>query len=406
MNARNPNGRLVFIILSSFSVHHFFRLSSVDKDVLTQSLLENHMFKFPKSALVLAAAVTAFGVGGCTESSGARPEAAATATPTAQHGPYVLAKEMHVGGEGRWDYIVADPDTKLLYVSRQTHTQILRAGSGEVVADLKDTPGVHGVALVPELSRGFTSNGKGNSVTIFNLKTNAVLGTSKTGENPDAILYDPASKKLFTFNGKSQDATVLDPAAEPGAAAVATIPLGDKPEFAQSDGKGHVYVNLEGKSSVVEIDTNAMKVANTWKIEGGDGPSGMAIDVAHHRLFCGCDNEIMAVVDTQTGKTLATVPIGKGVDACGFDPGTGEAFASCGDGTLTVIRETSPGKFEVVQTVKTRPSARTMALDLTTHTIYLPASELEELKPGEKRAASKPGSFMIVVVAPAPTAAK
>jgi DNA-binding beta-propeller fold protein YncE len=331
-------------------------------------------------------------------------QGSAVAAPAANAGGYSVAKTLPIGGEGRWDYILCDPQSKLLYVSRQTHTQIVEADSGKVVADLKETPGVHGVALVPELNRGFTSNGKSNSVTIFNLKTHAVLGTTPVGENPDAILYDPGSKKLFTFNGKSQDATVLDPAADPGAKAVATIPLGDKPEFAASDGHGHVYVNLEGKASVVEIDTKAMKAANVWKIEGGEGPSGMALDAAHHRLFLGCDNEVMAVMDAQTGKTIATVPIGKGVDACGFDPGTGEAFASC-DGALTVARETAPGKFESVQTVTTRSGARTLALDPTTHTIYLPSAEMEEPKPGEKRPTAKAGSFMIVVVKHQPTAA-
>ncbi|MDB5289349.1 MAG: hypothetical protein JWL69_590 [Phycisphaerales bacterium] len=355
------------------------------------------MFKHRTIASCLAAALFA-------AAAPVRAEAPAAAAPAANAGGYAVVKTLPVGGEGRWDYLVCDPETKLLYVSRQTHMQILKADTGELVADLKDTPGVHGVALVHELNRGFTSNGKGNSVTIFDLKSHAVLGTTPVGGNPDAILYDPGSKKLFTFNGKSKDATVLDPAAEPGAKPIATIDLGDKPEFAQSDGQGHVYVNLEGKSSVVEIDTKAMKVTNTWKIEGGDGPSGLALDAAHHRLYIGCDNEVMAVMDCQTGKTLATIPIGKDVDACGFDPGTGEAFASC-DGALTVARETAPGKFESVQTVTTRSGARTLALDPTTHTIYLPSAEMEEPKPGEKRPTAKAGSFMIVVVKHQPTAA-
>lgn len=325
----------------------------------------------------------------------------ATASRADAPAGYYISQTFHPGGEGRWDYVTIDPAAKLIYVGRSTHTQIIREDTGEVAGDIKDTPGVHGVALAPELNRGFVSNGKGDSVTIFDLKTMQTVGTTPVGKNPDAILYDPTSKKLFTFNGKSDDATVLDPAAAPGATALATIPLGGKPEFAQSDGAGHVYVNLEDKSSVVEIDAAALKVTNTWKIDGGEEPSGMAIDIPHHHLFLGCGgNNVMAVFDTQTGKTIGSVPIGKGVDACAFDPSTGEAFASCGDGTLTIAKETSPGKFEVTQTVKTKPGAKTMGFDPTTHTVYLPAVELLPAAAGEKRPAAKPGSFMILVVSP------
>lgn len=315
---------------------------------------------------------------------------------------YRVQTEWHLGGEGRWDYCLADPAAKLLYVSRQSHVQVVSTETGKVVADLKDTPGVHGIALAPALNRGFTSNGQGNSVTVFDLKTHEPIGTVPAGKNPDAILFDLSSKRVLAFNGKSGDATVIDAAAQPGASAVvATIPLGGKPEFAVADGKGHVYVNLEDKNSVVQIDPAAGKVLATWKIEGGEEPSGLAIDAAHHRLFAGCGgNDVMAVIDTESGKTLGTAPIGKGVDACGFDPATGEAFASCGDGTVTVVKETSPGKFAVAQTVPTRKGARTMALDEATHTLYLPTAEFEAAEAGARRPPMKPGSFMIVVVAP------
>jgi DNA-binding beta-propeller fold protein YncE len=194
---------------------------------------------------------------------------------------------------------------------------------------------------------------------------------------------------------------VIDPAAVPGAGAVVGhIPLDGKPEFAATDGVGRIFVNLEDKSAIAVIDPKELKVVDTWKLEGGDGPSGLAIDAEHHRLFSGCDNELMVIVDSQTGKTLGTVPIGKGVDACGFDPGTGEAFASCGDGTLTVVKEDSTGKFAVQQTVKTRRGARTMALEPATHTIYLPTAEFEEAQAGARRPTPKPGTFMLVVVAP------
>jgi YVTN family beta-propeller protein len=315
-------------------------------------------------------------------------------------GGYHVVKTLPVGGEGRWDYITVDPATALLYVPRQSHTLILRADTGKMVADLKDTPGVHGVALAPDAGRGFTSNGGGNSVTVFDLKTHQVIGTVAVGQKPDAIVYDPASKSVFAMNGKSETATAIDAAAPLAQAVKATIPLGGGPESAAADGRGRVYVNLEDKNEVVVIDTKAMKVAATWKIDGGESPAGLAIDPVYHHLFSGCHNQVMAILDTQTGKTLGTVPIGKGVDFCGFDPATGEAFASCGDGTLTVVKETAPGKFEAVQTVQTRQGARTMALDTTTHTIYLPTAKFEAPAPGQKRPAMKPGSFMIVVVAP------
>jgi DNA-binding beta-propeller fold protein YncE len=321
-------------------------------------------------------------------------------------GAWAVVKTFHVGGEGRWDYLTVDPAAKLLYVPRSTHTQIIRADTGKVVGDLKDTAGVHGVAIVPELGRGFTSNGRGNNVTVFDLKTMQPLGNVPTGLNPDAIIYDPASKRVIAFNGRSNDATVIVPDGDPAAKETvsATIPLGGKPESAASDGAGHVYVNLEDKSSIAAIDTKTMKVIATWKIEGGEEPSGLALDAAHHRLFSGCGgNQVMAVLDAETGKTLGTLPIGKNVDFCTFDPGTGEAFASCGDGTLTVAKETAAGKFEAVQVVRTPQGARTMGLDPTTHTLYLPTAEFE--KPagggggGRGRPQAMPNSFMIVVVA-------
>lgn len=342
------------------------------------------MNRFNLSAIILAVGILAAG-----------PHPAAGEAADGYH----VAKTIHVGGEGRWDYVNIDPRTKMLYVPRQSHTQVINAQTGAILGDLKDTPGVHGVALAPDLDRGFTSNGQGKSVTVFDLKTLNVLGTVPAGEGPDAIIYDPGSKKVLAMNGRSRDVTVIDAAAEPGpAAAIARVPLDGRPEFAAADGKGRVYVNLEDKSSVAVIDTNVWKVLDVWKIEGGDGPSGLAIDAANGRLFAGCGNQVMAVLDTHTGKTLATLPIGNGVDACGFDAESHEAFASCGDGTLTVAKETAPGKFEVVQKVQTRRGARTMTLDPTTHTVYLPTAEFDQPAPGQRRPPMKPGSFMIVVV--------
>jgi len=313
-------------------------------------------------------------------------------------GPYHIVKELDVGGEGRWDYVAVDPAAKLLYVPRSTHTQVIREETGDVVGDLKDTPGVHGVAVVSDVGRGFTSNGRGNSVSVFDLKTLQVLGTTSTGQNPDCIIYDPASKSVMAFDGRGNDVTVIDPAAAPGAPAKTRIPLTGKPEYAAADGRGRVFVNLEDKSQVAVIDTTLMKAVAFWKIEGGESPSGLAIDPDHHRLFVGCHNQVMAILDAETGKTLGTVPIGKGVDACAFDAQTHEAFASCGDGTVTVAKETSDGKFEVVQTVHTLPGARTMGLDTKTHTLYLPAMKQQQ---GAQPAAAGRGAggFVIVVVA-------
>lgn len=308
---------------------------------------------------------------------------------------YSVTNTFKIGGEGGWDYAIVDPDTNLLYTTRQTHMQVIDTSNGTVVADLPKC-GAHGVALVPDQNKGFTSDGRANTVTVFDLKSNAVLYTVPTGQNPDAIIYDPASKKVFAMDGRSNDITLIDPAAPQGTAVVGHIPLDGKPEFAAADGQGHVFVNLEDKNEIQDIDSKSMTLAHTWKIDA-QSPSGLAIDTAGHHLFAGCDGK-MVVVDYTTGKTIATPKIGDGVDACAFDPDTGEAFASCGDGTLSVIRETSPGKFETVQTVQTKPSSRTMALDPSTDTIYLSTAEFLPKEPGERRAKMKADTYGVLVV--------
>jgi DNA-binding beta-propeller fold protein YncE len=323
--------------------------------------------------------------------SGASHAYADDAKPT-----YKVTNTFQIGGEGGWDYSIVDPATHLLYTSRGNHTQVIDTTTGKVVADMPKC-GAHGIALVPDLNKGFTSDGRANTVTAFDLKTHAVLYTVPTGQNPDCIIYDPSSKKIFAFDGRSNDVTVIDPAAPAAAAVSAHIPLDGKPEFAVADGTGHVYDCLENKSEIVDIDTRSMTVVNTWKLDGAESPSGLAIDIEHHHLFAGCEGK-MAVVDTSTGKTIATPAIGAGVDACGFDPKTGEAFASCGDGTLTVIRETAPGKIEPVQTVQTARGARTMALDVDTDTIYLATADFEPRKEGERRPKMKADTFKILVV--------
>jgi DNA-binding beta-propeller fold protein YncE len=321
--------------------------------------------------------------------------------PRPASGTYAVSEVLRVGGEGRWDYVAIDPRSKILYVPRQTHTQMILATTGQVITDVPNTPGVHGVALVPELHRAFASNGQGNSVTVFDLDSGRVLGAIAAGEKPDAIIYDPASQRVLAFNGKSSNVTVIDPRQDPKSAITWSIQLDGAPESAVSDHLGHVYVNLEDQNAVEVIDTRAMAVIDVWKIEGGEAPTGIALDPVRNRLYCGCHNRVMAVLDIGTGKTLATLPIGKGVDACEFDAVTGKAFASCGDGTLTIARETTPGTFEVIQTVATRPGARTMTLDPLTHKIYLPTAEFVQATTQRNgRPEVKPGSFMIVVVSP------
>jgi len=280
---------------------------------------------------------------------------------------YKVVNTYQIGGEGGWDYLLADSAARRLYISRATHVIVLDLDSGKTVGDVGDTPGVHGIALAPELGRGFTSNGRENTVNIFDLKTLATISKVKTGENPDAILYDPATKHVFTFNGRSHDATAIDAA---NGAVLGTIKLEGKPEFAASDGKGEVFVNIEDKSELVAIDPSKLEVKAKWPLAPCEEPSGLSIDRKNRRLFVGCDNKMMAVVDADSGKVLATPAIGEGVDATAFDPETGLAFASCGEGELTVVREESQEKFSVAENVPTQRGARTMALDFKTHNVY------------------------------------
>lgn len=320
----------------------------------------------------------------------------------AAFGPgYHVVKTFKLGGEGGWDYLLADPEMHRLYISRGTHVVVIDADTGKSVGDIADTPGVHGIALAPDLGRGFTSNGQEGTVSIFDIKTLATSNKVKVGgENPDAILYDPASKRVFTFNGRSHDSTAIDAAT---GKVVGMIKLDGKPEFAASDGKGEVFVNIEDKSELTVIDANKLEVKNTWPLAPCTEPSGLAIDREHRRLFAGCDNKMMAVVDADSGQVLATPTIGEGVDAAGFDPKTGLAFASCGEGVLTVIKEESPDKFAVVENVPTQKGARTMALDTKTHTVYTvtaqfgppPAPTAENPHP---RRSIVPDSFVVLVV--------
>jgi DNA-binding beta-propeller fold protein YncE len=327
-----------------------------------------------------------------------------TLSPSAIGAPpnYHLIKKVKLGGEGFWDYLSIDSAARRLYISRGTHVMVVDADTYEVVGDIPNTPGVHGIAIAPEFGRGFISDGRANQVTIFDLKALKETGTAKTGEGPDGIIYDPASKRAFAFNGEGNSSTAVD--AETGSVA-GTIDLGGGPEFAAADGQGHVYNNLEDKSTLLQIDSKNLKVLNRWPLVPCQSPSGLAMDTEHRRLFVGCRNKMMAVVDADTGKVITTVPIGQGVDANRFDPGTQLAFSSNGDGTLTVVHEDSPDKYTVVDNVQTQRGARTMEVDPKTHNVFLVTAEFgpmpTDVKPGERRRPPViPGSFTLLVFGP------
>ncbi len=321
---------------------------------------------------------------------------------TSAMGPsgYHLAKKVTLGGDGGWDYLYVDSKARHVYISRGSHVMVVDADSAAVVGDIPNTNGVHGIAIVDDMNKGFISDGRDNNVTIFETGTLKALGTAPVGKNPDAIIYDPASKRVFTFNGASKDATAIDAKA---GTVVGTIPLGGKPEFAVADEKGHVFVNIEDTSEIVKFDANKLSVESRWKITPGEEPSGLAMDRKHRRLFSVCSNKVMAIVNADTGQVITTVPTGAGTDAAGFDPETGYAFSSNGEGTLTVVHEDSPDKFSLVENVPTQARARTMSLDTKTHQVYLvtaefgtaPAPTAQQPRP---RPPMVPGSFTLLIM--------
>jgi YVTN family beta-propeller protein len=328
------------------------------------------------------------------------PGIALNAQPKSSSSGYHVIKQVKLGGEGGWDYLTFDAKSNRLYISRSTHVMVVDADSGAVVGDIPNTLGVHGIAIVSDLNKGFTSNGRDSTVTVFDLKTLKVLKQIPVGKNPDAIIYDPASKRVFSFNGASSDTTAIDPQTETVAG---TIALEGRPEFAVSDSGGHIFVNLEDKSQVVELDTRKLAVLNRWSLAPGEEPSGLAFDRKHKRLFSVCSNKLMTVMNAETGKIVTTVAIGNGPDAAGFDPETDLAFSSNGEGTLTIVHEDSPEKFSVVENVTTQRGARTMTLDPKTHRIFLvtaefgatPAPTPERPRP---RPSIVPGSFTLLIV--------
>lgn len=313
---------------------------------------------------------------------------------------YHLLKTIPVPGDGGWDYLTVDEGARRLYVSHGTQVDVLDVDSGAIVGKISDTPGVHGIAVAPGLGRGFVSNGRASTVTIFDLKTLQKSGEVQTGKNPDAILYDPATRRVFAFNGGSHSATVIEAA---DGKVAGTIELGGGPEFAVSDGAGHVFVNLEDKSAVLELDARKLAVQERWPLAPCEEPSSMAMDRRTRRLFIGCRNRLMAVVNADSGRVVGTFPIGERVDAAAFDPATRLIFNSNGDGTLTVIHEDSADKYSVLDNVKTQNGAKTMALDPKTHRLFLstadygppPAPSPEQPRP---RRPIVPGTFRVLVV--------
>ena len=307
---------------------------------------------------------------------------------------YKVVQTWKPGGDGGWDYLTVDSVGHRLFITRATRVMAIDADSGKQVGEIPDTTGVHGVALDYDIGRGFTSNGREDTVSVFDLKSLAVEQKIKVGSGPDAILYDPFSKRVFTFNGKGKTATAVD--ASKGEV-VGSIALGGKPEFAATDEKGTVFVNIEDTSEVAALDPQKLTVKSRWKLEGCEEPTGLAIDRKHRRLFAGCSgNKKMVVVDADSGKIVASLPIGDGCDATAFDADRGLAFASAGDGTITVIKEDAGDQYSVVQTVTTQKSARTMALDPKTHQLFTVAANVGP-RPERK---IEHDSFVVLVVEP------
>lgn len=326
---------------------------------------------------------------------------AASVAVTAQE--YNVTGNISIPGEGGWDYLYADSANRLLYVAHNTVVEVVNLDSEKPVGQIFGMKHVHGIAIADSLNRGFISDGGSGEVVVFDLKTRAVLQKVKAGSNPDGILYDPASQRVFAFNGGSHDATSIDAATGKVAG---TIVLGGKPEFPVSDGQGNVYVNIEDKSEIVRLDPRTLKIRQRWSIAPCDEPSGLAFDPASRRLFPVCDNKLMAVVDADSGKVVTTVPIGEGPDAAVYDAARQLVFSSNGrDGTLTVVKQESADKYLVAATVPTEKSARTMALDANTHKIYLAAAKLGPPRPAKDNPHPRfpsvvPGTFHLLVLSP------
>ncbi len=332
----------------------------------------------------------AFALLGIALGAGLTPPVAAAPTP------YHLVKTVPLPGVGGWDYLTVDSAARRLYVTHSTHVSVVSLDTGAIIGDIADLSGVHGVAVDPKSGHGFTSNGRDSTVTMFDLKTLKPLKQIPVGDGPDAILFDPATRRVFTFNGKGKSSTAID--ADTGSV-VGTITLPGSPEFAVSDGKGHLYDNIEDKSEIVALNARTLKVEHVWPTAPGTAPSGLTMDLKTRRLFSVCDNQKLVVMDADTGKVVGTPAIGSGPDACAFDPATHLVFSPSGeDGTVTILKERGLDSYAFVQTLTTQRGARTLALDEKTHRILTVTATPLPAAPGEdpRRRRYVPGSFVLL----------
>jgi YVTN family beta-propeller protein len=311
---------------------------------------------------------------------------------------YHIDKRILVGGGGSWDYLTFDQASNRLFVSHYSKVEVIDANTDEVIDDIPKMSGVHGIAIANEFGLGFISNGLANSVSVFDLKTLKITSEIPVGKNPDAILYDGFSHRVFVYNGETNDVSVID-AKE--AKLISSVPLMGKPEFSATDLKGHIFVNLEDKNEVVCFDALSLNILGRWKLAGGSEPTGLAIDIEHNRLFSVCHNKLIFILDSETGAVIAKLPIGAKVDGCAFDPGTGLAFTSNAEGSITVVKEESPSKFSVLETIKTQVGAKTITLNPATHALYLPTAEFGDAPSPTKEVPSPkapilPNSFIII----------
>ena len=317
--------------------------------------------------------------------------------------PYHFLSEIKIGGEGGWDILTIDSEAGRLYLSHSTKVVVVDLDHSNLAGEIDDTPGVHAFMPIPELRRGFSSNGKESKSSVVDLTTHKTLSKVETGQNPDAIAYEPERGEVYVFNHTGNSATVIDAKT---AKIVTTIPLGGSPEFAVTNAdKDRIYCNLEDKSEVAVIDTAKHEVLAHWPLAPGEEPTGIALDATHHRLFAACHNKMMVMLDTETGKVITSVPIGAGTDGAAFDDVSQLAFASCGDGTTTIAKEETPDKLTVVQTLTTERGARTMAIDPKTHRIYLPTAQFQPApspSPGQSpaRPTIVPNTLKLLVYGP------
>ncbi len=314
---------------------------------------------------------------------------------------YKVVKKINVIGDGGWDFLAIDEPAQHLFLSHGTVVNVLDLKTEKTVATISDTKGVHGIAIANDLNKGFISNGKDTSITVFDLKTFVTLSKIKIkGINPDDILYDEFSHKVFIFNGKSKDATILDAKTNQ---IIETIQLDGKPEVSVTDGQGNIYVNIEDKSTITVIDATTLKIKNVWSIAPGEEPTGLAIDTKTHRLFSGCGNKLMVMLNAENGKVISTLPIGEGCDGVAFDSERKYAYSCNGEGTITVIKEQDENTFKVIETISTQKGARTITLNKTTHQLFTPTAEYAERPEPTKenpkpRPSIKPNSFVVLVV--------